>query len=378
MQAEIIPSLASLSQQDWERCLAGEAEGWDYHTALLRCPPPAMQPFFLIVRRNGMVIALAPGFSLNYRLDTALQGRIKHFSNGLAKVFPGLFTLKLMALGSAYTERCQIGFCPSLDAGECKACLQLMLETLGRAAAGQGAGLIGLKDVMEDISVLLGQIPAGRAFVRMNSLPYAVLDLPFASEEDYIRSLSANKRSTVRRKLRSARNVRIEMRGSIEGLESQIEELYEQTRAKSSVDYGDFEDLPQGYFIEISNPPRPDVAFMLFWVDDTLAGFNLLLIEKDRLIDKYVGMRYPLSDQNNLYTVRWMANVRLCLERNIAQLQSGQTAYGEKLQFGSRLVPAHVYFRHKNPVIHFILKAISLFLSFDSLDPTLQSKAKTR
>src|SRR5262249_6778484 len=98
--------------------------------------------------------------------------------------------------------------------------------------------------------------------------------------------------------------------------------------------------------------------------------------EKDRVVDKFIGMRYPLSRDYNIYVVRWMENIRYCLRHGIGLLQPGQTGYGLKLRLGSRLVPSAIYFRHRLRLAHAILKFLALFLAFDRLDPELNALRK--
>jgi len=64
-------------------------------------------------------------------------------------------------------------------------------------------------------------------------------------------------------------------------------------------------------------------------------------------------------------------NVRLCLARGVRTLQTGQTAYREKIRFGSQLVPSAIWFKHRSPVMHRILRALAPMASFDRNDPEL-------
>ena len=45
------------------------------------------------------------------------------------------------------------------------------------------------------------------------------------------------------------------------------------------------------------------------WVGDTLAGFNLFILERDRVVGRYLGLRYPLAREHNLYFVNWLTMV---------------------------------------------------------------------
>ena len=136
--------------------------------------------------------------------------------------------------------------------------------------------------------------------------------------------------------------------------------------------------MPPDYFARVSEALGEQALFILYWVGTTLAAFNLLLIERERVIDKFLGMRYPLAREHNLYALSWMTNVRYCLAHGISRLQSGQTAYASKLRFGSRLVPSAIYFRHRQGMLNWVLKSVSPYLAFDRLDPDLKAHRRSR
>ncbi|MEJ1934551.1 hypothetical protein WDZ92_30505, partial [Nostoc sp. NIES-2111] len=69
----------------------------------------------------------------------------------------------------------------------------------------------------------------------------------------------------------------------------------------------------------------------------------------------------------------WMTNLRLCLGRGARHLQTGQTAYAPKLRLGSRLEPADVWFRHRNPVLNLLMRAFAPLMAFDRNDPDLKA-----
>jgi hypothetical protein len=95
---------------------------------------------------------------------------------------------------------------------------------------------------------------------------------------------------------------------------------------------------------------------MLCGVDGELISFNIVLIEPDRMLAKYIGMRYPQAREYNLYFVNWMSLVRLCIERGIPWLQSGQTSYRLKARFGCTLKRSWIYFKYRNALINPLFK----------------------
>ena len=394
LSARLMP-VGAIDPADWERCMPGEAEGHAYYAACEAVPPEGFQlsavavfapdrafpvrPVDPLQGRIGSaqsgtrLIALCPVFRLHYNLATAVQGAARRVADAVARVFPRLLTLSLIGLGSPVGERCHIGFAPELDMPEKLAAWQAMLQALAAEAKRAGIGMIGIKDLAEPDNALLATALTTAGFARINSLPVAVLDL-HGDESAYFSRLSASTRKDLRRKLKKSAAVRIEYRASIEGAEAEIDALYAATRAGSAVDYGAFEDLPPGYFARIMAALGPRAFLMLYYVEGQLAAFNLMFRDDHRLIDKFWGMQRELARQHDVYFVSWMANVRLCLAENIPLLQTGQTAYAAKLRLGSRLVPSHVWFRHRNFLVDRALRVLARFIAYDEMDPDLKGK----
>ncbi|KRE14622.1 hypothetical protein ASE66_14805 [Bosea sp. Root483D1] len=381
VQARILADIADIASTAWNACLPGEAECHAYYSA---CDAVAAETGIGLrmaaacAEDGGEVVAVAPFFRLNYRLDTALQGKLRSFGDALFRHVPGLVTLKLLCVGSPYAERCHLGFSPKLDAAGRAAAFQVLATALERQAAEEGAHLVVWKDLAPAEDDGFGETLKQAGFARLGSLPVALLDLPFADEATYLASLSAATRKDIKRKLAKADEVRIAVHTEITGLEREIGDLYEATRAQSGLDYGELEVLPPGYFGAVSRALGERAVFVLYWIGEELAAFNLLLVEPDRVIDKFLGMRYPLAREHNLYAVSWMANVRFCLERGIPRLQSGQTAYASKLRFGSRLVPSTLHVRHRLAPLQWALRSLSPWLGFERFDPDLAALARKK
>lgn len=369
MIAALHPAFQDIARDDWDRCLPAESESHAYYQACTGRHP--VHPVAVSISDKGRVIAVAPVISLAYRLDTSLQGGLRRITDWLSQWWKGLFKLELIGLGSPLAERCHIGFDPSLSLSDKQAAFALMLEAIDTYARGHGIGLITIKDISEDNRAELAPVLAHKKLHAVNSLPIAVLDVP-DSTEAYLASLSPATRKDIRRKLKSASALSIEMVHDLSGLAPEIDALYEETRSQSRYDYDEMEALPQGYFAAVSEALGETAPFMLYRLDGQLIGFNLLLVERGRLIDKFIGMRYPLGPEHNLYAISWMANLDFCIRNGIGLLQTGQTAYAAKLRMGSRLVPSFIYFRHNHPLLNMLLSWAAPFLAFDRQDPDLQ------
>lgn len=378
LAARIVASVAAIDPVAWDACLPGEAESHAYYNtceAAAASSGVGLRMAAIVVESGAEIVAVAPVFRLNYRLDTPLQGSLRGLGDALFRHVPGLVTLKALCVGSPYAERCHLGFSAGLDAEGRAAAFQLLASTLQRQATLEGAHLVVWKDLAPELERQAGAFLSPMGFARLASLPVAVLDLPFRDDAGYLASLSAATRKDIRRKLAKAGDVRVEFRTDIAGLEQEIDALYESTRAHSGLDYGELELLPPGYFASVSRALGERAIFALYWIGEELAAFNLLLIEADRVIDKFLGMRYPLAREHNLYAVSWMTNVRFCIGRGIRLFQSGQTAYASKLRFGSRLVPSAIHVRHRSAPLQWALRSLSPWLGFDRFDPDLAERA---
>lgn len=375
-RVDVLPGVGALSPSEWERILPDEGEGWAYYNAVEKIPPPGFEFKAIAVRAGDRLVAAAPLFKVTYRLDTPLQGRWRPVGDWLHRTAPRLVGLPVLGLGSPLADRCHLGFDPGLDAAGRAAAMSALLQGLDRYAAAERIPLLAIKDLADRETGDVDPAIAKAGFSRIASLPVCVLDLPFKTEDAYIKSLSANNRSTLRRKLKTAGKVDLEIVRSIAGLEQEIFELYEETRKNSRFDYGDFEQLSPDYFRSVMESLGDKAACILCRVDGKLLAFKLMFIEKDRIIDKFWGMRYPIGRDHNLFFVAWMEGVRFALKHGATRFQSGQTAYAQKVKLGSRLDKLWVYFRHRGRVTNSIFRTFAPLLAFDKMDPELKEIAK--
>ncbi|MGE0767255.1 MAG: GNAT family N-acetyltransferase [Hyphomicrobiaceae bacterium] len=377
LSVSIVEGVGAVPEADWSRLFPGEAEGWHYYRAVEAAPPPGFHFEAIAVHDRGKLVAAAPLFQVTYRLDTSLQGRMRPIGDWLYGKVPRLVAHPVMGLGSPLAERCHLGFEPTLSQTERTRALEALLGGLDARAAEAGVRILAIKDLAERDADLLHAAIEGAGYARIAGLPVSVLDLPFDDIEAYVRSLSANNRSVLRRKLKTAGAVELETVTSIAGLEGEIYSLYEETRANSRFDYGDFEQLSPNYFRDAMAALGPErAAVILARVDGRLLAMKLLFIEEDRIIDKFWGMRYPAGRAHNLFFVCWMEGVRFALQRGARHYQSGQTAYAQKVKLGSRLDPTCVYFRHRWPLVNRLFRRVAPLVAFDRMDPELAGLRK--
>lgn len=364
--AATVPTITGIDRAEWDRCFPGELEGWAYYAAVEHAGLDGFDLLYFTLRQDGTLIAAVPAFTTTYRLDATVQGCWKRVTERLARCLPRLLAIDLLALGSPVGEICHLGFAPNVPVNERPTLLASLLAEMAAEAERRGIGLMAIKDaaVADPAWVAL----PGAGFRRFPGLPTAFLPLPFADRGAYLDSLSSATRKDLRRKLKAAAAVRIEWRDRIDDIAPQVMALYEETRARSDLQ---LERLDVGYFTGILAAMPGRASCVLYWLGEELAGFNFVLHDRDRLIDKFFGTREGLDRKVNLYHLSWLENVRYCLEAGVPTYQSGQALYREKLRLGSSLSLNYLWFRHRNRTVDAILGLVSRFVRPDRFDADL-------
>ncbi|NVZ75767.1 GNAT family N-acetyltransferase, partial [Pseudomonas gingeri] len=204
-------------------------------------------------------------------------------------------------------------------------------------------------------------------FQKVLSLPSALLPIPFGSVDAYLGTLGKSTRKDLRRKLR-APGPRIEWRRNIDDVLPQIMRLYEATLERSETQ---FERLPADYFTSVLEHLDERAACVLYWIDEQLVAFNLILLDGERLIDKFFGHDPNQSREHNLYFRSWLANVEYCIREGIPLYECGQAGYASKIRLGCTFQGNNLFFHHRNWLINNVLRLVKLFIRPDRFDPAM-------
>jgi predicted N-acyltransferase len=353
MKLEVANSIGHFAPDEWNRLFPGELEDWSYYHATERARLAGFEWLYFGVRVDSELCAAVPAFITDYRLDTTLDGRLRRVVRALARAAPGLLRPRMLALGSPVGETCHAGFAPQSAQSERLRMLALILDGCDEHAAKHGARLLAVKDAGDTQSALWEWAMNARGMRRQPGLATATLALPYATVDAYLATLSRATRKDMRRKQRARAALRIEWRHDLDGIRDDVARLYRNTLERAAMQ---LEELTPDYFDSVLAELGERASCVCYWLDETLVAFNLVLHDRDRLIDKYIGMDYRHARRLNLYYVSWMENVRYAIEHRISVYQSGQGLPQEKLRLGSTLSPNSLWYRHRNPLIDSTMK----------------------
>jgi predicted N-acyltransferase len=350
--------------------LPGEPENWDQYVCLEKVSPQGFELGALAAFDGEEIVAAAPLFRFVYRVDTSLQGPWQRLTNGIYARWPRLLSFPVVGIGSPMSDNCAIGFATRLSERERLQVFEGLLVHLAAEALASGSALSVIK------SLSTAQVPeeplARYGYRRMKSLPVVMLDLRFATLDEYLDSLPRKTGSYLRRKMRTVDRVRIEYRSHVTGLEQRIRELFESTLTQSKVHYHDFENLHPDYFRQIVEDAGGAARLMLCWRGNDLLSFQIFLAGGSRVLACHVGMKYPEARELNLYFINWVKLIEFAIDHRIPCVDMGATTYTTKLLFGGYLDARLLYFRFCNPVWNSILSPLASFFDFERNDPELQ------
>src|SRR5664279_6266329 len=117
----------------------------------------------------------------------------------------------------------------------------------------------------------------------------------------------------------------------------------------------------------------PISKYVLYWEGDTLIGFCLLLCGGKRMHYKYLGMDYARGRLHGLYFIMSLSHIDICLRDGFSIYQTGSTSYAFKQRLGSRLQPVFLYFRHRNPVLNWLIGRYMALAGFADTGPESSS-----
>ncbi len=186
-----------------------------------------------------------------------------------------------------------------------------------------------------------------REFHRVPWVPGGRLPITFKSLEEYLDRLSSSARKDLRRKMRASPNVRVTRSRHISPYLDRIYELYLETVDRVPMALG----VHNRLFFEKICARVPGAEYTLYFVEDTLAAFNLLVARREMLVDKYFCMDHEIGRNHHLYFLSWIENIRYCVEKGIPLYQVGQGAQKTKLHLGAVSVPSFLLFKHRQPKI---------------------------
>jgi len=366
---KIYDNIDKIDKSGWDAVFGDIPESYSFYRALGNSELAEFVFYYLVVHRDNEIVLIAPLFSADFNLDIAVEGILLKVIKLIRKVFPRFLVIKTLFCGSPFSEHGVIGIRNDFR-NDNEFTVQL-LAGIKDLALKIGAPLTIFKDFLQEGTLLLDVLKR-KGFTKVESFPTVLLELNFSSFEEYLKSLGSSTRKSLNKKLRQAYtrgNIEVRLVQDVAGQIDQIIKLYESTYHSGATK---FERLTKKFFLQVSNDLKAETRFFLYYVDGSLAAFNLCFVYKDLLIDKFIGFNYDISNRYNLYFVSWAYNIKWCIDNSLRYYHPGQTDYEPKIRLGGKIIPLYVYLKHKNPLFNILLKLLALLLKPDNFDEDIR------
>lgn len=200
-------------------------------------------------------------------------------------------------------------------------------------------------------------------FVLLEGMPLAWLAIDFQSIDEYLQRLSSSRRKDMRRKLkaREGLDIRCAETGdawfSAESI-AQCYDLYLSVHAQSEVH---FDLLSRQFFDALLRDRSSGGRMFLYFAQEQLIGWNLCYVYEGKLVDKYIGLRYPQARQFNLYFVSWVHNLQYALDEGLSHYVAGWTDSRIKRQLGATVTSTWHAVWVRNGVLRPLLRRCARF-----------------
>lgn len=360
-------SAAKFDETLWDKLLPSDAESYRLHLAFEMGKIRGFKVGYIAIKRSGVIVCIAPYFVTDYALETTVQGNLKTLLCKVREYAPRLFNIRILCVGSAVTDSCKIGmlrdypFDPEM--------LKALCAELEIVAKREGASVVAFKDVIEGDAVNFAPTLKSVGFGQVTNMPVATNLINYKDFDEYLASLSYVTRKGLRRKMKSLEHLRIE---EFDGLPPNMEavyQLYLETFDRSDLQ---FEKLTQEFFEAIPGLMPNNTRFVLYYAEDQLIAFNLIVHRDGVMLDKYIGMHKGLAKKYNIYFISWLHNIKMCIRDGFHTYQSGQATYETKLHLGAKLKQTYIFFRHRNRLLNQPLKLLANALAYANFDSSVK------
>jgi predicted N-acyltransferase len=366
---KIYDKIEQIGRKSWEAAFGDQAEGYLFYKAVEDSRLAGFTFHYLELCQDAHPAVIAPLFCADFNLDIAAEGFLARAIKFVRIFIPRFLIYRTVFCGSPFSESGALGARgPALSGPLLKDALLQAIESHAEKCRAQ---LIIFKDFLENDAERLDDLKRS-GFMKLDSFPAVGVDLNFGSFEEYLQSLGSATRKNLRKKLKTASaqgGIEVRLVEDITHYVDEITRLYENAYQAGSTK---FEKLTAEFFLQVNKQLSSQARFFLYYVHGKLAAFNLCLVHKNILIDKFIGFDYAVSNRYNLYFVSWAHNIKWCLEHSLSAYYPGQTDYEPKIRLGGKLIPLYVYLKHRQPVSNFMLRLLALFLKPDNFDQKIR------
>jgi hypothetical protein len=370
---EVASRLDVAASTYWSHAFGSEAKDRRYYEIIEDTIHKEFDYRYFIVRDwQGEICAIQPFFLLDLDLLVGAKPRIGRLTDFIRRFWPGFMRARPLMVGCAAGE----GHLDGRDEFAQRSAARLLAPALVAKARELKARLIVLKEFHAKYRSAL-ECFVDNDFVRIPSLPNVMLDIDYASFEEYMtRALSGGARRKLRLKLRAgdqaAQPIEMSVVDDIAPMVDEVYPLYLQTFNRSSLH---FEKLTKEYFCALGQRMGDKNRFFVWRQNGKVVAFGSCLLQGDMIHAEYIGLDYTVALELHLYHYTFRDLISWGIANGYKRFHSSALNYDPKLHLQYRLDPIDLYVRHTSTVFNAVFRRILPWLEPTRYEKTLKQFA---
>lgn len=226
-----------------------------------------------------------------------------------------------------------------------------------------------LSSLDNDFAARLAREAGSRGFIEVQGQALAYVPIDFSSVEEYLARLSGARRKDLRRKMKKRDTVTVDVLPLGDGrfrdtaVLDEFYAMYLEVFAQSDIH---FDLLSREFFAALLQSRDIGGVVLCYRHGSELAGYNICLLHNTMLVDKYIGFKYPLARDLNLYFISWLVNLEFALENGLTTYVAGWTDPEVKAGLGARFTFTRHLVWIKNPLLRRVLFPLRHFFESDT------------
>jgi hypothetical protein len=353
----------------WLSAFASQHKDHRYYEIVEDTIHPEFDYWYFVIRDcNGAIRAIQPFFILDQDILVGVRPYFGRLIDATRLLWPRFMYLKTLMVGCVAGEaHLDDGNDPTRAANA-----QLLSSAIVRHAGALGAQLIVLKEFPARYRESLACFVRG-GFTRIPSIPHTMLNISYASFDDYMKTaLNSATRRKLRKKFKATdfdTTIELIVSNDITPIINEIYPLYLQVYERAKLR---FEKLTKEYFCRLGEAMPDKVRFFVWRRSGKVVAFGECLVHGDTMFAEYIGLDYSVALQLHLYHYVFRDLVIWGMANGYKWFQSSGLNYDPKLHLRHRLMPVDLYVRHKSVVINSVMRMILPFLEPTRWDQTLK------
>lgn len=324
--------------------------------------------YFAIADRAGPIRAVQPFFLLDQDILEGIGSTGQRWVARLRQLHPRFLKMRTLMVGCAAGE----AHLATADGLPGAAVADILARDIVKLARSRGAQLVVMKEFPARYRSTLTCF-VRRGFARAPSMPMTMLNIQYASFEDYMqKALPRSARWDLRRKFKAtadAIDISMVVTDDVEQMVDEIYRLYIQVFNRSRLR---FEQLTKQTFLELSKRMKDKVRFFIWRRGDAMIAFSLCMVEGDCLFSEYVGFDYAVALDLHLYHYTLRDIINWAIGNGYKWFRSSGLNYEPKFRMRQVLDPIDLYVRHTSPLANAALRIALPYLAPVRYDRTLR------